>query len=141
MMQSRVSHLCSAFKDGFYVTGGQTTKNTAEKMEVVDGNIGKWEFVSKGMSTEANDMRDPITADSFYHLVSTKNFLYQFLSYRKGSLAGKLKVYKGWFETGHDPVYENRTFEIGIPNKEATLMTTVPGNYLTSCEGIFSVPK
>ena len=141
MMQSRVSHLCSAFKDAFYVTGGQTTKNTAEKMEVVDGNIGKWEFVSVGMSTEANDMRDPIIDDSFYHLISTNKFLYQFLSYRKGSLAGKLKVYKGWFETGHDPVYENRTFEIGIPNKEATLMTTVPGNYLTSCQGISYVPK
>ena len=142
MMQSRMDHVCAAFKNTFYVTGGQTTKNTAERMEVVNGKIGKWEFVSRGMSVEANHMRgDPITSGSFYHLVSTNNILYQFLSHRKGNLAGKLKVYKGWFGTGHDPVYENRTFAIGIPDKDATLMTTLPGNYLTSCEGIQCVPK
>ena len=135
MLQSRISHVCSAFKGTFYVTGGQTALHTAERMEVVDGNFGKWEFVSVGYPPDtSNHMHDRV--DSFYHLVSTNYFLYQFLSYRKGGLAGKLKVYKGWFETGHDPVYENRTFEIGIPDKDETLMTTVPGNYLTSCEGI-----
>ena len=141
MIQSRIDHVCAAFRDTFYVTGGQTTKTTAEKMEVFDGNIGKWEFVSRGNGMEENDMRDPTFSDSFYQLVSTNKLLYQFLSDRKGNLAGKLKVYKGWLEIGPNPVYENRTFEIGIPDKDKTLMTTVPGNYLTSCEGIFSVPK
>ena len=71
-MQSRMDHVCAAFKNILYVTGGQTTKNTAERMEVVNGYIGKWEFVSRGMSAEANYMRDPVISGSFYHLVSTQ---------------------------------------------------------------------